>query len=393
MRHPILRLLPIAFLFALAGCTESVAECPETNATCSARCVNLQIDRNNCGSCGNVCSAGFQCVEGACTDCPEGGCPEGDVYAACFGAGTVVGLERETLAEVGAPAQGMDGPQSLALFGSEWLLSLGSMDQTLYVIDRATMQPVGSILTGASPNQVLVRGSRAYVIVSMENTVQVIDLTDPVNPTTVDEVSLGENTNPMAAAFDERGVLWVSTWLTDELYPVDFSGSRGVVGDAIALDTTGLEGSAYPAGVAVVGDVVYVALNNLDENYQPAGNGRLATWNRETKETGLVDLGATCTNAGMVAVAGDLVYVACTGNYVNGEVVVYDASADEVTRRVALEGGPSRLALDPVQPGAFFVADGAGPFLLAVGADDEVQRLEMCPAGDWEFVSDVAVAP
>ena len=43
--------------------TASDAPCPGPGLTrrCNGRCVNIQEDSNNCGSCGNVCSGGKRC--------------------------------------------------------------------------------------------------------------------------------------------------------------------------------------------------------------------------------------------------------------------------------------------------------------------------------------------
>jgi len=51
--------------------------CPG-GALCGTTCVDTVNDRNNCGSCGNVCSTGVPCIAGNCT-CPPGfsACPDG----------------------------------------------------------------------------------------------------------------------------------------------------------------------------------------------------------------------------------------------------------------------------------------------------------------------------
>jgi hypothetical protein len=36
--------------------------------------VDTQNDNNNCGSCGNVCRQGLNCIKGVCT-CPLPPCP------------------------------------------------------------------------------------------------------------------------------------------------------------------------------------------------------------------------------------------------------------------------------------------------------------------------------
>jgi hypothetical protein len=42
--------------------------CSPDQTACNGVCVDLDIDRNNCGACGNVCGAGEDCCSGECVD-------------------------------------------------------------------------------------------------------------------------------------------------------------------------------------------------------------------------------------------------------------------------------------------------------------------------------------
>jgi hypothetical protein len=42
--------------------------CAEGQTTCGARCVDTASDPRNCGACGNRCSHGVACIDGACID-------------------------------------------------------------------------------------------------------------------------------------------------------------------------------------------------------------------------------------------------------------------------------------------------------------------------------------
>lgn len=46
---------------APAGCN-----CGQGQTCCNDACVNLQTDRNNCGTCGSTCGAGASCQSGSC---------------------------------------------------------------------------------------------------------------------------------------------------------------------------------------------------------------------------------------------------------------------------------------------------------------------------------------
>ena len=53
---------------------DKVCACPEGQARCNDRCVNLDRNENHCGACGNRCAEGEECVDGMCQGGP---CPSG----------------------------------------------------------------------------------------------------------------------------------------------------------------------------------------------------------------------------------------------------------------------------------------------------------------------------
>jgi hypothetical protein len=65
----------IATFLASLGARPASAACPPGTSPCGRRCVNLQTDRNNCGSCGHECRDDQSCVTGSCSGgaaCPTG---------------------------------------------------------------------------------------------------------------------------------------------------------------------------------------------------------------------------------------------------------------------------------------------------------------------------------
>jgi hypothetical protein len=64
------------------GCGNYVC-CGAGQTFCGGRCVDLNNDSNNCGTCGNICGGGTACVNGTCTgggnECPDGQTRCGDV--------------------------------------------------------------------------------------------------------------------------------------------------------------------------------------------------------------------------------------------------------------------------------------------------------------------------
>ena len=64
-----------------AGCSGDGSSCSPACGNgltcCSSTCVNMQTDKNNCGSCGNKCPSGEACKNGSCTGCSPP-CAEGE---------------------------------------------------------------------------------------------------------------------------------------------------------------------------------------------------------------------------------------------------------------------------------------------------------------------------
>src|SRR5690606_8078162 len=299
-------LLSLFFLFA-AGCAEEEALCPDGESSCDGTCVDTMHDPLHCGGCGIACAAGEFCIEGVC-GCPDGepSCaPENpDLFGLCFQAGQMVPLSKEHGLRVGTPLSGMEGPQTMARLDEDHVVVVGSMDQTLRVVDRRTMRIVGAHTFAAEagptmPNHVIVDGDRAYVTLSGTNEVAVVDLQERADPRVAYTVSTGEGTNPYFVAKADD-TLYVSLWIANAVLPIRVGHDSGEAKSAIPIEGE-IEGLAYPAGVAVAGGRVYAALNNLDDNFAPAGNGRLWSYDPASDAQEFVDLGPDCKNPGYVA--------------------------------------------------------------------------------------------
>jgi hypothetical protein len=60
---------------------DKVCGCPEGKSRCGDRCVNRETNENHCGSCGNRCDDGEECVGGVC-GCPGTPLTEGECNCA-----------------------------------------------------------------------------------------------------------------------------------------------------------------------------------------------------------------------------------------------------------------------------------------------------------------------
>lgn len=387
------------FLLFASGCAEEEALCPAEEESCDGVCVDTLHDPMHCGGCGIACAEGEFCIEGSC------GCPEGqedcartspDLFGLCFQGGQMVPLSKENGLRTGTSLSGMEGPQTMARLDEDHVVVVGGIDQVLRVVDRHQMKVVGQLTfaEGAGsvmPNHVIVEGARAYVVLSGTNEVAAVDLQDPKKPRVAYAVSTGEGSNPFMADLAD-GTLYVSLLASDGLLPIEVGADEGEAKTPIEIDSTGLEGKANPAGVAVAGGHVYVALNNLDETWAPAGNGRLWSYELSSGKQELIDLGEECTNPSMAVGRGENVFVACTGRFgvEDGAIAVYEPASAMGVRVVPVGGSPARLSLDG---DTVYAADSAGTTILRIEKDGTVEEITICSEQEWEFVADVLVLP
>ena len=88
---------------------------------------NLQVDGNNCGSCGNVCKAGEACIDGICT--PLSKCPGGQVLCSgttnslinglCFSVEVLSELNRDASCQCGTNFKEVEGKAMCEAKGSD----------------------------------------------------------------------------------------------------------------------------------------------------------------------------------------------------------------------------------------------------------------------------------
>src|SRR4030066_1616657 len=107
--------------------------------------------------------------------------------------------------------------------------ALGQLPRTLYVvnglaetlskINLETGQVTNHIITlGIVPNQVVVKGRKAFVVNSISSNIQKIDLTAD---TTLGYISLGEGKNPWNIALTDSQFAYVSNFSANSLSKID----------------------------------------------------------------------------------------------------------------------------------------------------------------------------
>lgn len=310
-------------------CIQGVCACPAGALDCDGICVSKNTDPKNCGACGHDCGDQL-CLDGQC-GCPATGCacPAGQslaggackatVVAACFNTGELVALDDELRPQAAKAAIG-SGPQSIAWSGADFLVA-DTLDNALYSVDpEATpvARAAGADKLSKVVNHLVVKGTKAYAVCSGDNVVQVLDLSKPAPASgvaatrTVDEIptalvaTASANTNPSFAAF-----------AGDKLY-VTLLGSCDATGEAAGNRLLELDVSTAPG--KVTRELVFPAASFEKDAGAPANSPRPA---------GLAAVGAKLYVAIGNLASGGTSY--CLGTAGPGFLAVVDTAADPMT--------------------------------------------------------------
>jgi hypothetical protein len=399
----------------LAGCKTEVT-CASDQVTCNGQCVSLASDPANCGACGFACGAGETCSASQC--CAGSRCFPA-IYSACFGLNQVRGVTA-ALEAVGAPVPVGSGPISLAWAGSDlWVAN--SLDNTL---DRLVASGSGLARADTSPSVTIPAGSGPFVdlehLAFLDGQLYVSNAgvsslvrVDAASGTIRDEVAFDAFANPQGVAFSGTKA-YVALTSENQVAVLDLSVSPPVRTKTIDLRGLGSppDGMAMPFRLAVVGERLYVTLTNIryvpaPVYQEPAGNGRLAVIDLTTDDlvpgVNPVDLGAACQNPQGIAVRGSTVWVSCGFFVYNGNTVTGAAFVPVLVSGTSPAVGVA-VPVTAAAPGALTFCGGTG--FAADRFTGDVLRLDpvqgvvsgrglVCPApqvGSATFVSDVTCA-
>lgn len=252
------------------------------------------------------------------------------LYAACYASGHVAVLSPSTRNLLARERVG-DNPQALSSV-DEVLLCADDGAQRLWRLEAQSLQKLGEVATGQLPNHVSVSEDKhhAYIINAASGTLQVVDTqTWKTLPATV---YFGENTYPQTLAL-------MGSCGFVPLYG-NLAGGQTAPGQRLARvnlshpTSPRLQGEAdfsslhlypyagrtpipLPYDVVVHKGFLYVALNNLAADYNPAGPGAIAKVNPHTLEAEVLLLGDTCLNVVSLASHGEWLLASCFGEYGN----------------------------------------------------------------------------
>jgi hypothetical protein len=196
--------------------------------------------------------------------------------------------------------------------------------------------PLGTSST-ITPTGMSVRGRQAAVPLGDAASVALIDL----QSATVTRFFTFTSGNATGSAFVDDTTIIAANLLTNVA-------GRFTTGQASGAITNTVTVAPQPTAVAVTGGRAFIVSSNLDENFEPIGNGIVSAVDPATmKLLGTATMGGT--NSTDISVGPDgLLYVLNTGDFVNpGSLTVLNGATMQVVANVANAGvGPGAVYVD-----------------------------------------------
>ncbi len=215
-----------------------------------------------------------------------------------------------------------------------WVIN--TLGETLSQVDLGSGQVTPNSLTlGSAPNDIVISGTTGYVVNSLSNHLQVIDLENKQTIRTI-EIFLG--LNPYSIALDNNDRAYVSNLSTGSVSILDL-----VNGEEIDTINTG----GAPEGVCVYEDILYVT----DVNYVGPwtyGSGLVHAYSLPALGyLGTIQVGM---NPQVIKPGPDgLLHIVCTGDFadVPGRIDLLDPQSLELVDSILVGGSPGALSFSP----------------------------------------------
>lgn len=215
------------------------------------------------------------------------------------------------------------------------LYVVNGLAETLSKINLKTDSISNHVTTlGVAPNQVVVKGSRAYVVNSLSSNIQIIDLTAD---TTLGFINLAPGSNPWNMAFLDTQICFVTNFASNTLYKID------------ALNQTILDEffiGQSPEGLYVMNGKVYVCNTGFNPNDFSYGQGTVSVYDIQLDSIiAIINVGKNPQTI-KKDYQGELNLV-CTGDYgsVEGAVYVINPNTNSVTDSILIGGTPNSVSI------------------------------------------------
>ncbi|MEZ5358553.1 MAG: dockerin type I domain-containing protein [Candidatus Zixiibacteriota bacterium] len=220
---------------------------------------------------------------------------------------------------------------------------INTSSETLSKINLTTNFVTNDIVTLGSdincyPNQIIVRDTLAYVLLSGTDEIQIIDIN---TESTVGWILLPAGSSPFWMAFSGDSYLYVTLLVSNALAKIDLSTNQVI--------STAPVGTA-PEGIVIIRDKAYIAVTGYDFNTFTWGQGRVVVYDLNADSVfSEIDI-LTPTNPQFVTIdRTGKIHCICTGDYWSerGKALIIDAFTNDIMDTVELGGDPSLLAIGP----------------------------------------------
>lgn len=198
---------------------------------------------------------------------------------------------------------------------------------------------VGIAGLGDTPNDILYRDNKLYVINSASNSLDILGFNEDQNliPIRTVDIGSGSNKSPMYGDFSHEGKLLIS----------NFNDSTVTILNPNTPDTQEfVKVGLSPSDIKVIGSKAYVCNSGFNPSTSGYESGTISVIDIETKT--VVDLIDVGLNPQYLDVDSQgRLHVVCTGNYfdVMGEIIIIDTRSNTVVKTVDIGGKPAELAI------------------------------------------------
>ena len=215
-----------------------------------------------------------------------------------------------------------------------WVVN--GMSETLSKVDLSTGEvTVNAITLGSAPNDIVISDGLAYVVNSLSNNVQIIDLT---SEQTIGTIEILDGINPYYVAMDGQDRAFASNWMTGNVSVLD-------LGSEVESDTITLGG--VPQGLCVTDDRLFVTDVNFDMVNFTYGPGHLFAYSLATLD--FIDSVEVGINPQIVQLGPDgKLHVVCTGVIGTdaGQIDIVDPTTLTIEESILIGGSPGSLAIN-----------------------------------------------
>ncbi len=235
---------------------------------------------------------------------------------------------------------------SAVLFGYDFYV-VNSESQTLSSVDTESgiIDPDFAVLSNApyaAPNYMAILDDTAYVTVTYENRLEVVELS---SNRVRNSIYLGDNVLPYGVCSGE-GYLWVTGSGDNHLYQIDLESEEVV--NSIATGT-------YPQSLLYFDGKIYVSNTGFNPSNYSYSPGTVSVF--DASDCSLITTIDTDLNPQSMAVYNDMIHLSCTGNYIDvaGKIDLIDPQTNVVTETLNLGGTPKSIAC--FEDGRMFVGN------------------------------------